>query len=277
LTRPGPKKNLAASVRERLMQLARARNEDFNFVLTRYGMERILYRLSKSQHEPTFVLKGALLFTAWSGHPHRATKDIDLLGTGTPDLERLRQIFRDICAVPVEEDGVLFDADSVVSSRIKGGSKLRRHSRSPSRKTWLRRARPADRRWLRRRDYARSYRHGVPSAPDRSGPTRLRMYPRETVVAEKFEAMLQLGIANSRMKNFFDILFLARSFEFDGATLLDAISTTLTRRGTPVPAIAPVAFTAKFRGRPPETSAMVRIPQSFQGSRSEPHVARRCR
>jgi len=102
MTRPGPKKNLAASVRDRLMQLARTRKEDFNFVLTRYAMERLLYRLSRSTHESTFILKGAMLFTVWSGHPHRATKDIDLLGTGEPDLGRLVKIFQDICTVSVE-------------------------------------------------------------------------------------------------------------------------------------------------------------------------------
>jgi hypothetical protein len=119
VTRPGPKKNLPASVRDRLMQLARARKEDFNFVLTRYAMERLLYRLSRSTHEPTFILKGAMLFTVWSGHPHRATKDIDLLGTGEPDLGRLVKVFQDICTVSVEDDGIIFDSTSVTAVRIK--------------------------------------------------------------------------------------------------------------------------------------------------------------
>jgi len=119
VTRPGPKRNLAASVRDRLSKLGRARNEDPNFLLNRYAMERFLYRLSRSAHEPQFVLKGAMLFTVWSGHPHRATEDIDLLGTGAPDLTRLAQIFRDVCSVTVEDAGLTFDAASVATTRIK--------------------------------------------------------------------------------------------------------------------------------------------------------------
>jgi len=82
-------------------------------------MERLLYRLSRSTHESTFILKGAMLFTVWSGHPHRATKDIDLLGTGEPDLGRLVKIFQDICTVSVEDDGIIFDSTSVTAVRIK--------------------------------------------------------------------------------------------------------------------------------------------------------------
>jgi Nucleotidyl transferase AbiEii toxin, Type IV TA system len=119
MTRPGPKKNLAGSFRDRLMQLSRTRKEDFNFVLTRYAMERLLYRLSRSTHESIFILKGAILFTVWSGHPHRTTKDIDLLGSGEPDLGRLEQIFRDVCLVSVEDDGIVFDSTSVTAARIK--------------------------------------------------------------------------------------------------------------------------------------------------------------
>jgi hypothetical protein len=119
MTRPGPKRNLAASIRARLSQLARERHEEFSFVLSRYAMERLLYRLSQSEHERAFVLKGAMLFTVWSGHPHRATQDIDLLGYGTPDLDRLAQTFRDIVVVHVEGDGMVFDPKSVVTSRIK--------------------------------------------------------------------------------------------------------------------------------------------------------------
>ena len=249
MTRPGPKRNLAASIRDRLMQLARARNEDFNFILSRYGMERLLYRISKSQHERTFILKGAMLFTAWSGHPHRATKDIDLLGTGAPDLERLREIFREVCAAVVEEDGVVFDADSVLASRIKEeanyeGVRVQLRGKLGSAVLDLQidigfgdaiTPRPVSAEF--------------PVLLDAPAP-RLRMYPRETVIAEKFEAMLQLGIANSRMKDFFDIIFLARSFEFDGATLVSAIGATLARRGTPVPQHAPLAFTPAFADDP---------------------------
>ena len=112
-------KNLAHSVRDRLLKLAKARGEEFNFVLVRYALERLLYRLSKSAHGGEFILKGAMLFTIWSNHPHRATKDLDLLGAGSPDLGRLAQVFRDICATSVEDDGVVFELRSVEARRIK--------------------------------------------------------------------------------------------------------------------------------------------------------------
>lgn len=106
-------KNVAHSVRDRLFKLAKTRGEDFNFVLVRYALERLLYRLSKSKHEAEFILKGAMLFTVWSKHPHRATKDLDLLGSGTPDLERLAAVFRQIAALSVEDDGMIFSPASV--------------------------------------------------------------------------------------------------------------------------------------------------------------------
>jgi hypothetical protein len=116
---PCPKKNVAASVRDLLMQLSRTRQENFNFVLDRYARERLLYRLSQSHHASAFVLKGATLFTLWFGHPHRATRDIDLLGTGAPDLDRLVGVFRDLCALAVDDDGMVFDPATVSASRIK--------------------------------------------------------------------------------------------------------------------------------------------------------------
>ena len=95
-----PPKNIAHSVRDRLRKVASARGEEFNFVLLRYALERLLYRLSRSRHEPEFILKRAMLFTVWSRHPHRATKDLDLLGSGAPDLERLAAVFREIATLP---------------------------------------------------------------------------------------------------------------------------------------------------------------------------------
>ena len=117
--KPIPPKNVAHSVRDRLFKLAKTRGEDFNFVLVRYALERLLYRVSKSPHEAELILKGAMLFTVWSKHPHRATKDLDLLGSGAPDLERLAGVFREVSALPVENDGLVFDPASVRARRIK--------------------------------------------------------------------------------------------------------------------------------------------------------------
>jgi predicted nucleotidyltransferase component of viral defense system len=245
MTRKGPKRNLAASIRARLSQLARDRHEDFQFVLTRYAMERLLYRLSKSRHEPSFVLKGAMLFTVWSGHPHRATQDLDLLGFGAPDLDRLAQTFRDISLVRVEDDGVVFDPESVTASRIKEAAQYE------GVRVLLRGALGAA---VLNLQVDIGFGDAITPGPVAAefpvlldAPTpKLRVYPRDTVVAEKLEAMVQLGIANSRMKDFFDLRFLARSFEFDGIVLADAIRATFARRGTPVPEAAPVALTAAF-------------------------------
>src|ERR1017187_6938530 len=99
---------MAASVKSRLMALARERDEDFNFLLNRYVLERLLYRLTLSPYLESFLLKGAMLFTVWSQRPHRATKDIDLLGYGTPDAGRLEAIFRELCVIPVPDDGLSF-------------------------------------------------------------------------------------------------------------------------------------------------------------------------
>lgn len=245
MTRPGPKKNVAASVRDRLMRLARERNENFNFVLDRYAMERLLYRLSRSRHESTFVLKGAILFTVWSGHPHRATKDIDLLGSGPPELARLKTVFEDICGVDVDDDGIVFDPSSVTAARIKEDADY-----EGVRVTLKAKLGTA----VLNLQVDIGFGDAVTPAPVvtdfpvllASPAPRLRVYPRETVVAEKLEAMVQLGIANSRMKDFFDLQFLARSFEFDGDVLTKAIAATFKRRETAVPDNEPVAFTATF-------------------------------
>ena len=114
-------RNLPASVRERLRQAAAARKEDFQLVLTRYGLERLLYRLSRSPHAELFILKGAMLFQLWSDQPHRPTRDVDLLGRGDNSVEGVVGAFRDVCNQAVEDDGLEFHAESVRGERIKEG------------------------------------------------------------------------------------------------------------------------------------------------------------
>ena len=116
-------KNIAASVRQRLLNLARERREDFGLVLVRYATERLLYRLGQSPHADRFMVKGAVLFVLWSGSPHRSTRDLDLLGSGPADEARMETVFRDLCAMVVEEDGLVFDADSVSAGRIADAAK----------------------------------------------------------------------------------------------------------------------------------------------------------
>lgn len=237
--------NIPASVQARLLQLARDRSEDFQLVLVRYVNERLLARLAASPYAERFVLKGATLFTIWTGQPHRATRDIDLLGFGDPDQNNLLRIFTEVVTLDVENDGVTFDLSSLASGSIRddqlyGGVRLELTARIVSAQVRVQvdigfgdaitpEAAMVDLPSML----------GFPSAS-------MRAYPRETVVAEKLEAAVQLGMANSRMKDFYDLAILAKTFNFDGETLAQAILATFNRRNTPVPTRLPIAFTAIF-------------------------------
>jgi len=240
------RRNIAASVRQRLLNASRARREDFQVTLTRYALERLLYRLSKSTHRDQFVIKGAMLFSAWNEVPHRPTRDLDLLSFGASDISRLEGVFREIVNTKVEPDGLEFFAESVRGSRIKEdqeyeGVRLSIQAR-------LERARlPLQ--------IDVGFGDAVTPAPEEieyptllaDSPTpRLHAYSRYSVVAEKFQAMVMLGIANTRMKDFFDVWTLARSFDFDGRVLCQAIKMTFERRETEVPSTAPLALTPEF-------------------------------
>ncbi len=244
MTKPKPS-NVAHSVRARLLTLSKERREEFQFVLTRYALERLLYRLSRSTHREGFVLKGAMMFAVWSGHPHRATKDLDLLGSGSPDLDRLAAVFREVVVVGVEDDGLVFDATSVVAVRIKEdadyeGVRVTLDAKLGTAKVGVQidigfgdAVTPS------------AVEVAYPSLLDLPRPS-LRAYPRETVVAEKLQAMVHLGLLNSRMKDFFDLWVLATHFEFDGELLVRAVKATFERRGTPLPTEPPVALTSTF-------------------------------
>lgn len=119
------RRDLVASVRHRLLNLSRDRGEDFQFVLTQYGLERLLYRLTQSPHAGQYVLKGAVLFQLWTGHPHRATRDLDLLGQGTPTPDLQREIFQAVCLTEVEDDGLIYLADSIRADQIKEDDEYR--------------------------------------------------------------------------------------------------------------------------------------------------------
>ena len=238
-------KNVAASVRARLLARAKAQDEDFQLVLVRFAGERLLYRLSRSEHASRFVLKGATLFILWRGNPHRATRDLDLLGFGSSEPDALVAVMLDVLATEVEDDGLDFDADSLVVGPIRddqeyGGVRATLTARLGTAKVRVQvdvgfgdaitpGAEPAD----------------LPTLLDLPAP-RLRVYPRETVVAEKVEAMCQLGLANSRMKDFYDLVVLSKMFEFDGGLLLQAVRATFERRRTPLPESDPVALTPAF-------------------------------
>jgi predicted nucleotidyltransferase component of viral defense system len=241
--------NLPASIRQRLLNLSRARGEDFNLTLTRYGTERLLYRLSQSEYADRFVLKGALLLSLWTHRLHRPTRDIDLLGYGNSSQEVLTQVFRDICVVDVPADGLAFHPDTVRVTEIRetqeyGGQRVQMIAMLGKARINLQ----VD------VGFGDVITPGTDEVvyPSMLGlpPPRLCAYPRETVIAEKLEAMVVLGMANSRMKDFYDVFTMSRELRFDGQTLARAIQATFERRRTELSHTAPTAFTEEFAGNP---------------------------
>jgi predicted nucleotidyltransferase component of viral defense system len=231
MTKP---EQIAASVRQRLKNLTG--NSDFQTTLVLYALERLLYRLSQSNYQQQFVLKGALLFNIWSERSHRATRDADLLGFGDSTPARIEGIFRELCAINVVADGLEFAVDSVASSRIKADCEYQ-----GVRITLI--------------AYLAGTRTRIPVQVDvgfgdaiTPNPVsvefpallnfpapRVLSYPRETVVAEKFQAMVMLGMSNTRLKDFYDLWVLATDFSFDGNVLGAALTATFERRRTPLP------------------------------------------
>lgn len=239
--------SVAASVRQRLKNVAATSFEDFQAILTRYALERFLYRLSQSEYRERFILKGALLFSIWSEQPHRATRDLDLLGFGNNTLPELERVFREICQVAVELDGLEFNPETVSCHRIKPDQEyegVRINLRGNLALTRTRIDLQID---VGFGDavFPAPINLQFPTILDFPAP-EIPTYPRETVVAEKFQAMVMLGIANSRMKDFYDLWFLATNFEFEGELLATAIKATFNRRRTILPTAAPLALTLEF-------------------------------
>lgn len=234
-------RNLPASVRARLLGLAKERNEDFQFVLGRWIVERFLYRLSVSPHKDQFVLKGAMLFIAWSGKLHRPTRDIDLLGWGSSEVGDVVETVRSICQVSVD-DGLHFELEGIQGERIReDGNYEGVRVRVPGTLAGARAQLQIDIGFGDAVEPAPQERE-FPVLLDQEVPI-LRTYPPEAVIAEKLEAMVVLGIANSRMKDFYDIWTLASSSTFHLATIAHSVRTTFERRRTPLPGGLPFALT----------------------------------
>ncbi|MCK6472894.1 MAG: nucleotidyl transferase AbiEii/AbiGii toxin family protein [Planctomycetes bacterium] len=237
--------NLPASVHQRLLALHQKSGEPHNVLLTRYALERFLCRLGATEHAKRFVLKGAMLFLIWTNKMHRPTKDLDLLGFLEPSSGELKTIFKDICNAKVEPDGLEFDAASVRIEAIReeqdyGGQRVRLVAHLGTARIPIQiDVGFGDAVTPRPRVVA------FPALLDFPAP-RLRVYPRETVVAEKFEAIASLGMENSRMKDFYDVWFMAQRFEFEGALLAKAIAATFKRRGTPLPDSTPFGLSDEF-------------------------------
>jgi len=237
--------NLAHSVRAKLLEISRSTGEEANLIWTRYAVERLLYRLSVTPHGTQFVLKGAMLFLVWTKQRYRPTRDLDLLGFGAGSVARIRKIFKDLCRVECEPDGLAFDPKSVKVSNIREDLEYQ---------------------GKRVQITARLGKASIPLQVDIGfGDTvtpppeeitypvlldfpapRIRAYQRETTVAEKLHAMVERGMITSRMKDFYDIFVLARDFPFDGEALVKAIKATFSRRGAAYPAELPITLTDAF-------------------------------
>lgn len=238
--------NPAESIHQRLLNKARLENRPFTEILQYYAIDRFLYRLGKSRFRNQFVLKGAFVFLAWQVPLARPTRDIDLLGFTDNSINNLIEITREICSLAVEEDALLFDSKSVTAEIIQEEAnyqgvrvsfigllgKSRIHMRLDVGFSDVVTPPPSD--------------MTIPPILENAEPTSLRAYPPETVIAEKFHAIITLDKANSRMKDFFDLWFMANSMEFDFILLKEAIDRTFHQRSTAIPSKTPVAFLEEF-------------------------------
>lgn len=238
-------RNLAASIRARLKKRADTTNQDFNLTLTHYGLERLLYRLSVSPHAANYLLKGALLFSLWYDQPHRPTRDADLLGFGPDDTDTAVSAFREICQIEVE-DGIAFDAASVKGSMIRkeagyGGVRIDLQATLDGARIAL--------------QVDIGFGDAVTPAPESvSYPVlledlpapQLRSYPKYTVVAEKLHAVCVLGMANTRMKDYFDLWVLLTEGALETAELRRAVEATFDRRKLAMPGTVPSGLSDAF-------------------------------
>jgi hypothetical protein len=238
-------RNIGASVRARLLARARAEKTDYQILLMRYALERLLYRLSVSAHRDRFILKGAMLFVTWLHDPFRPTRDLDLLGYGANDAESIADTFKAICRTEVPDDGVIFDIEGLTAAPIReelecGGVRVQTHAVLDGARIPIQidigfgdiiTPGPVE--------------IAYPVLLDSPAP-HLRAYPVATVVAEKFNALVVLGIANSRLKDFYDLWLISRTFEFDRDELSAAVLRTFERREPPLPIDVPTGLTGGY-------------------------------
>jgi hypothetical protein len=238
--------NVGASVRARLLRVSKERREDFTFTLMNYAAERFLARLSRSSRRDRFVLKGAMLLAVQLREPYRPTRDLDLLGRDEPSESAISSAVRDIAMTPVEDDGIGFDLDSLEVYSIReeqryGGMRATLWAGLAGARIHL--------------QIDIGFGDAItPAVLDLEFPTLLAdmpapnvlAYPPETIVAEKVEAMVDLGLSNSRMKDFADVAMMARRIAFDGDTLTAALRATFGRRGTAFPERDVVALSGRF-------------------------------
>lgn len=237
-------RDLAASVRARLLNMARERGEDFTFILIQFALQRLLYRLGISSYRDRFLLKGAWLFALWSEEPHRPTRDVDFLGFGDNHPEQLLAIFKDICRLSAD-DGLIFHDNTFQAAVIKEGADYQGIRISGFAE--LARARIPIQLDIGFGDVVipQAEQARLPVFLDLPAP-ELSVYPVYSVIAEKFQAMVSLGIANSRMKDFYDIRRIAQLFALDGEVLVKAVTATFEQRGTQLTQELPYVLSEAF-------------------------------
>ncbi len=244
-----PVSNVGASVRQRLLNLRDQTGENAQALFTQFAIERFLYRLSRSAIADRFVLKGAMLFRVWSGCLHRPTKDVDLLGFGEPTPASVASMIDQIIATTVEDDGITFDAASIRAEEIRENDDY-----GGIRATFTA---TLDKAVIPLQVDVGFGDAITPAAEDRTYPVlvgmaapTLRMYPVETVIAEKLEAAVKLGMVNSRMKDFYDLLVIFRQYPYDSGVLVRAVAETFARRGTTLPRTIPPGLSDEFGNDP---------------------------
>lgn len=236
--------NIGASVRARLGALAREKGINLELLLVRYAHERLLYRLRESKYRQRFILKGAMLQTIWLADPFRPTRDLDLLGHGDSDPDSLQTVFGEILVIE-RADGVVFDLDGLSVEPIReeteyGGQRIETTARIAGAQLRVR----ID---LGFGDAITPDADEIvyPVLLDQPAP-KIRAYPKETVIAEKLQAIVVLGATNGRMKDFYDLWMMSRHFSFEAALLARAVAATFERRRTPLPAGIPVGLSDAF-------------------------------
>lgn len=260
---PDHKRDIGASVRQRLLNLAHARGQPMDLLLTRYALERLLHRLSLSPHRERFVLKGAMLLVTWFDEPHRATRDVDLLGFGDAAEDTLLTIFREIMSIEAE-DGIHFDLKNLRIDAIReeleyGGSRLRTTAALAGARIPI--------------TVDIGFGDAIaPGAQDVNLPVlldmpspHLRAYPPETVIAEKVHAMVALGRANSRMKDYYDMWMLTSTVALDEQRLRQAIEATFKRRTTIVPGSVPDGLSDAFSADPAKQRQWLAFARNLSG------------
>lgn len=225
------KKDISASVRQKLLNKARESSRPFNELLQHFAIERFIYRLSRTPHAKRFFLKGALMLRAWGGPGTRPTMDIDLLGQANNSPEKIAAIVADVCDVDVADDGMRFNTESIQVTKITEDAEY--EGIRVKLICFLGKAQAALQIEIGFGDIVKPAFQKVtyPTLLDFPAP-QLSGYSMDSSIAEKFQAMVKLGVINSRMKDFYDIWLLSHRFDFDGETLASAIKATFENRQT---------------------------------------------